>query len=260
MLHLCCGTGRPLPMRMCRLFGGHDHYVIRVSAFESADGWTLIDSGFGTDDRRDLNPIKRAALGFDLSPGSLTVERLAAAGIKASDVRRIVLTHLDLDHAGGVRDFPQATVHVAGPEWRYATTHRHPRYIRAQFGHLAPVLHELDGGESWEGFAGVRSLDDTDNVLLVPLVGHSPGHMGVAVRDGAGRWLLHAGDLYMHRGEVDPAAPPMPGYMAAFQRAVAQDVSARRANVDRVRALVHRADRGVDVVCAHDPVEQPACC
>ena len=34
------------------------------------------------------------------------------------DAGTIVLTHLDLDHAGGLADFPQATVHVSATELR----------------------------------------------------------------------------------------------------------------------------------------------
>lgn len=37
-------------------------------------------------------------------------------GFCARDVRHILLTHLDFDHAGGVEDFPEATVHVMQAE------------------------------------------------------------------------------------------------------------------------------------------------
>ncbi len=35
-------------------------------------------------------------------------------GYSINDVRHIILTHLDLDHAGGLHDFPNAAVHVSG--------------------------------------------------------------------------------------------------------------------------------------------------
>jgi len=43
----------------------------------------------------------------------------------------------------------------------------------------------------------VRALPGArDDVLLIPLPGHSRGHCGVAVKTGEG-WLLHCGDAYL---------------------------------------------------------------
>jgi glyoxylase-like metal-dependent hydrolase (beta-lactamase superfamily II) len=42
-----------------------------------------------------------------------------------------------------------------------------------------------EGGEDWFGFAGVRALGDANpDILIIPLQGHTPGHCGVAVRQG----------------------------------------------------------------------------
>ncbi|WP_223281445.1 MBL fold metallo-hydrolase [Streptomyces antnestii] len=43
-----------------------------------------------------------------LDTGETAVRQVAALGYDIEDVRHIVLTHLDLDHAGGLRDFPPA--------------------------------------------------------------------------------------------------------------------------------------------------------
>ena len=42
--------------------------------------------------------------------------QIAALGYSLDEVRHIVLTHLDLDHAGGMADFPRAQVHVLAAE------------------------------------------------------------------------------------------------------------------------------------------------
>ena len=50
--------------------------------------------------------------------------QLEGLGFSASDVRHIAITHLDLDHSGGLPDFPDADVHVLAPELEAAL---HPK-------------------------------------------------------------------------------------------------------------------------------------
>ena len=52
-------------------------------------------------------------------------------------------------------------------------------------------------GERWYGFDCVRDLEGVGpDVLMVPLLGHTLGHAGVAVRRDDG-WLFYAGDAYL---------------------------------------------------------------
>ena len=95
-------------------------------------------------------------------------------------------------------------------------------------------------------------------ILLVPLVGHTRGHCGVAVQD-AGGWLLLAGDAYVFHGEMDPAHPRCPPGVRAYQRMMEVDRTARLANQDRLRGLVRQHAGSVRVVCSHDKLELERC-
>ena len=68
---------------------------------------------------------------------------------------------------------------------------------------------------SWpaEGMPTARPLDGVpEEIALVPLIGHTLGHAGVAVRSN-GRWLFQAGDAYFFHAEMDPDHPHCtPGY------------------------------------------------
>ena len=44
------------------------------------------------------------------------MRQIQRLGFDPRDVRDIVLTHLDFDHAGGLCDFPEARVHLLGAE------------------------------------------------------------------------------------------------------------------------------------------------
>jgi glyoxylase-like metal-dependent hydrolase (beta-lactamase superfamily II) len=229
---------------------------------EGEDGLTLVDTGIGTADISDparLGTPFVKAVGARLDPDETAVAQVQAHGFRPADVRDIVLTHLDLDHAGGLGDFPQARVHVTAAELAAARARRTAkdkgRYIRAQWAHGPNwVEHDADGegGDAWYGFDAVRAVGD--GVLLVPLVGHTLGHSGVAVRRPGGGWFLHAGDAYFFHGEKQRPAECPPG-LRAFQTMVQTDKAARHANQERLRDL-HVAHAGeVTVFSAHDATE-----
>jgi glyoxylase-like metal-dependent hydrolase (beta-lactamase superfamily II) len=134
---------------------------------------------------------------------------------------------------------------------RSATLVERLRYRPAQWAH-APRFELYRGrGERWFGFESVGALRGLpDDVLLVPLVGHTRGHTGVAVRDASG-WMLHAGDAYMHHGTIDGGH--VPTALRVMQRLDDMDRAARVANQRRVRTLAASGD--ARVFCAHDPSE-----
>ena len=139
-------------------------------------------------------------------------------GFRPSDVRHIVPTHLDLDHAGGICDFPNAAVHVFADELR-AASHRSTlgernRYRKAQIAAVKKWAAVEEDGESWFGFSAVRGIPGTrDEVLLVPLPGHSRGHCGVAVRRADG-WLLHCATPIFITPKSSQTATPRRGACA----------------------------------------------
>jgi len=233
---------------------------------EGDQGLTLVDTGFGTADiaQKRMGKGFIRLTGLALDPADTAVAQVRAAGYDAADVTDVVLTHLDLDHAGGLGDFPGARVHVFGDELAAATARatlpEKNRYLAAQWAHGPRWIEHAVAGEGWLGFEAVKVL--SDDVLLIPLQGHTRGHCGVAVRRPSGGWFLHAGDTYFFHGEKD-TPPTCPPGLSLFQRLVQMDKSARVANADRVRSLhaEHGPDSGasadetVTVFCAHDAVE-----
>ncbi len=234
---------------------------------EGDQGLTLVDTGFGTADLAE----KRMGTAFiqmmrpALDPAETAVAQVRAAGYAAGDVSDIVVTHLDLDHVGGLGDFPGARVHVFADELAAATVRtslrEKNRYVTAQWAHGPHWVEHAVAGEEWLGFQAVKVL--SDDVMLIPLRGHTRGHCGVAVRRPSGGWFLHAGDSYFNHGEKQ-LPPTCPRGLAIFQSAMQMDRKARHTNQDRLRSLQaeHGPDSGAeDVVttfCAHDAVEYDA--
>lgn len=253
--HLNCGTMRPFGGRLVDGRGSvfrRAELVCHVLLLETErDGLVLVDTGLGLTDVRTPTATLPARFRHAARPvcdeRETAVRRVEALGFAASDVRHVALTHLDVDHAGGVLDFPSAEVHVLREELDDSAN---PRYSPAQWrgAHLVP--HDPTG-EAWFGFGGVREL--LPDVLLVPLVGHTRGHTGVAVRAGD-RWLLHAGDAYFFHGELE-ATPRIPPVLGAFERVVQTVERLRVENQGRLRELVRDHGSEVDVFCAHDAAD-----
>jgi glyoxylase-like metal-dependent hydrolase (beta-lactamase superfamily II) len=245
-------TGAGSPFRRARL-------VCHVLLVELRDGLALVDGGIGLGDVADPARLGRRwvrQVAPRLDPAETAFEQVRARGFDPRDVRHVVVTHLDRDHAGCVPDFPWATVHVHARELaaaRAASGGPTPRYIAGQLPPDAQVRRVTEGGETWFGFAGVTALDPREpDVLIVPLHGHTAGHCGVAVRGPRG-WLLHAGDSYFFHGQLE-ARPRIPLALRHFQRRADTDRAAREHNQARVRELA-LGHPEIEVFCAHDAVE-----
>ncbi len=265
--HLNCISSCPLGGR---LMDGVTPSVLRRGRLcchcllvESNAGLVLVDTGFGLNDVRDpksrLSTFFLALLSPDFREEMTAVRQVQALGFKASDVRHILLTHLDFDHAGGLDDFPQAQVHLLAAERDDAALQRswidRQRYRPQQWSTRANWrAHGALPGERWHGFDGVQGGHGIpDDFLLVPLPGHTLGHAGIAIRS-EGRWLLQAGDAYFHHREMDPAPWCTPG-LRLYQTMLEKDRAARLANQARLRSLRRDHAEDVEVFCAHDPLE-----
>ena len=259
--HLNCATMCPPAGRVRSLMV--PRLVAHCLLVESDRGLTLVDTGLGTADLAEPRRLGRpfvAATGALLDPAETALARVRALGFAADDVRDVVVTHLDLDHAGGIGDFPGASVHVLGEELDAArdrtSAKEKGRYVPAQWAHDPDwVEHTAAGGESWFGFESVSVVGD--DVLLVPLRGHTRGHAAVAVRRPGGGWFLHCGDAYFFHAEKQ-RPPSCPLGLRGFQRLVEMDRPARLANQERLRTL--HADHGDEVTMfsAHDATELDA--
>jgi len=231
---------------------------------ETRNGLVLVDTGLGLgDDRRRrprLSPVFLAVSRPWLREAQTAVRQVEALGYSARDVRHIVLTHLDFDHAGGLDDFPAASVHLLDAEEKSASRRRTPldrmRYRPQQWASRPRwVTYPRSEGEPWFGFECVRQLAGVaPGILLVPLAGHTLGHAGVAV-ESEGGWLLHAGDAYFYRQEMQPRNPGCTPGLSAYQRVMEKDRGLRLNNQARLRDLARDHGGDVTIFSAHDAVE-----
>ena len=166
---------------------------------ETNRGLVLVDTGLGQDDYIHKTAIHR---GFQvvkivpMNPEEAAVRQVVQLGYKPEDVQNIVLTHMHIDHCGGLPDFPHARVHVHRREYQaFMGRRRHLAdlgYVRRHIGHQPEFALYENTGEDWFDLPAIR-LPFEPEMWLVPLFGHTSGHCGVAIQTESG-WLFHVGD------------------------------------------------------------------
>jgi glyoxylase-like metal-dependent hydrolase (beta-lactamase superfamily II) len=262
--HLNCGSMCPLGGKFVDGFSHttHAHLVCHCLAIETDQGIILVDTGLGTQDvftfGETFNPLFKRMLNIKFRVEDTALFQLERLGFNADDVTDIVLTHLDFDHAGGLSDFPYAKVHVLKSELEAAMNPKswlaRNRYSSEQLRHINWVTYE-SSGEKWLGFECVRNLKGLPpEILLVPLKGHTTGHSGIAIDTHYG-WLLHAGDAYFYRGEMELDHYHCTPGLRLYQNLMQVDHKNRIWNQKRLRKLNREQGSQVKIFSAHDAIE-----
>jgi glyoxylase-like metal-dependent hydrolase (beta-lactamase superfamily II) len=221
---------------------------------ESDDGLVLVDTGFGTQDSLNPTPLVRlftAWMGCPRDIKETAIWQVEKLGYKPADVKHIVMTHLHIDHAGGLPDFPDAAVHIHREEYDAAMKPRgfiERFYVQAHWAHGPRwVIHDWQG-ETWYDINSITIQQGLKPAIhMLPLPGHSRGHCAVAIQKPGG-WLLHCGDStypFYHDGHPNQPIDSPPGWLVR---------GLLGPHTPRLRALAEDYADEIQMVCSHDPV------
>jgi glyoxylase-like metal-dependent hydrolase (beta-lactamase superfamily II) len=208
---------------------------------EHPEGYVLFDTGNAREviDRKEEHwGDVVAAYDPVMTEEEWVVSAIAKVGVHPEDVKYVILSHLHLDHAGGVGHFPKARYIVQREELHFAYVpdfYMKGAYIRKDFD--KPVDWFILEGWQDDGFDVFG--DGKIKVLFTP--GHTPGHQSVLVNlQNEGSFLLTGDSCYTQENLNEDV---LPGLVA--------DPRATVKTMQRIRML---KDRNVAVVTGHDPV------
>jgi glyoxylase-like metal-dependent hydrolase (beta-lactamase superfamily II) len=175
-------------------------WALNAMVVRSGDRTILVDAGLGMDP--DLH-LPRA--------GQL-IRRLGAAGIDLAEVTDVVITHMHMDHIGGLlvdgvkeRLHPDLQIHIAASEVDFWKS---PDFTRTNMPEGFPDALRATAKQFWMEYSNyVRTFEDEREVAPGVRVrrtgGHTPGHSVVRI-DSNGEALTFAGDAVFAVGFEQP--------------------------------------------------------
>jgi N-acyl homoserine lactone hydrolase len=214
-------------------------------AIEHREGVIVVDTGQGThllESGKSLHPFARWEVAFRIAPEQEIGPQLHALGIGARDVKQVVLTHLHMDHDGGLAHFPGSRILVARGEldlargWAGWIRGYLPNRWPAWFDPLPLDLAPLAFGP----FAASMPLTTAGDIVAVATPGHTRDHISVVAQDGSTAFFIAGDTSYsealMRAGKVD---------------GVSADEAASRATLAAIRHLGE--ERPTVYLPTHDP-------
>jgi glyoxylase-like metal-dependent hydrolase (beta-lactamase superfamily II) len=215
-------TAKPFPK--LRMLGvGSPKVTMPVPAFlirHPSAGAFLVDTGLHASvaarPAENLGRIVTSAMQPEVEPGADLPAQLRAKGVDPKSIRLVVMTHLHVDHASGMSEFPTATFVFTEAEWKAASTDSRPLlrgYRPAHYDYAfdyRTLNYDSPLISSYATFGRTFDLFGDGSVRLASTPGHSAGHQSVICRL-AERDLVIAGDAIYTMGQLgDAPEPPRP--------------------------------------------------
>ncbi|WP_435129393.1 N-acyl homoserine lactonase family protein [Halobaculum sp. D14] len=212
-------------------------FVVWNAVVETAEATYLWDTGCPVDAAESWpEPLYATFEAYDADDHGLEAD-LAAAGYDFGDIDAVVMSHLHMDHAGGLSAFEGTgtPVYVHEDELKYAFYS-----AKTAEGSVAYLADDFDGDIDWQVVKRDRHTL-ADGFELVHLPGHTPGVLGAKIETDDGTLLVAGDECYVHANYAESVSLG-PGLVWSEP--------AWRDSLETLRELERRHD--ADVLYGHD--------
>ncbi len=193
----------------------------------------LVDTGFPAWYVDDIDAASEAdGLGsfgvlIEFDALNLPTSQLALAALTPADIDILIITHTDIDHVGGIADFPGATIVIAEAERALPR----PRYFADQ----TPIAWPPH--DDW--IIVTEDMQLRPGIQLLTTPGHSPGQLSLQVRLPKSGAILLTSDAISRPGEIEEGFP------------TAWDADLAKKSAQKLMAIAQQA--GAKIIYGHDP-------
>src|SRR5215203_4580591 len=215
--------GRMLTAKLLRaLVSPKDAVKVPCPAFlirHPSAGAILVDTGLhpsiATDPKENFGSLGARFGSPTLAAGEDVPSQLRRRGLEPGEVPIVVMTHLHLDHASAIPEFPQATFVLSEVEWKAATGgpsqllngYRRPHFDYA-FDYRT-VDFDRRSVDSYASFGRTHDLSGDGSIRLAFTPGHSARHMSIICRLGQRDFVIGGHATYFAT-QLAGTAPPAP--------------------------------------------------
>lgn len=214
-------------------------------------GYILYDTDYNYDIKTKLRySLYRLVTPVQMTRQDQIIKLLSYKGIRASDIRYVILSHLHPDHIGGAKFFPYAAFILTRQTY---DVYKHngikdfvfKGFLPSDFEERLVVVDTEQSVNEQFPYRSSYCLFGEDDLLLVSVDGHAKGQACLYLKDYK---LLIAADLcwgvdlipYTHKLRLLPS--------------LIQDNNSEY--IQGIEFLKTVMNDGIDVVVSHDPVER----
>lgn len=172
---------------------------------EHPEGVFLIDTGLSTDVKqtdyfKKLSFLPRyyfeKQMRFEIEEEEEINHQLSKIGFECNAVDKIILTHLHIDHTGGLKYFANTPIVVNDREWKTKD---------GSFPQLFPKDIQIESiklNNTYKNFAHCAYLTNTEDLMMVETPGHTRGHSSIILKMSEDKLLFFGGDVAYNQNRL----------------------------------------------------------
>jgi N-acyl homoserine lactone hydrolase len=212
---------------------------------------TSLHSSIATEPRENFGRLASRFARPRIEPGKDLPSQLRGLGTDPRSIPLVVMTHLHIDHASGISEFPSSIFVVSSAEWAAATSGSRPLLRGYRPQHYDYVfdyrLVNFDDPkvDSYATFGRTFDLFGDGSVRLAFTPGHTLGHMCVLARLRDRDFVIAGDAVYTVRQLEGGPEPPRP-----------HDPHLWRRSLQELQLFAREYPRAV-IVPGHDPEQWP---
>lgn len=202
-------TWKPLPVWVLTSTRWTELRPINVYVIEHREGLVLFDTGLDRASVTEpsyfpgrLDRLVNARIAkVEIGPDDTFRAGLAGRGYRVDDVVTAVISHLHMDHVGGLPQLGHARIVVSAAEWSTLGRPRpearglYPQHIDLPGLRWDRITPEPLADPAVAPFTAGHDLFGDGSIVLLPTPGHTPGSLSMLVRRPDRTPLLMIGDL-----------------------------------------------------------------